>query len=114
MATRKLKRAGGAGPGRGRSLVALLLVGFVLVAVGVIWRRSYGIARARELQALDRQRQSLEAQKSKLESDIRELSSRERIVPAAERLGMRIPSDSSVIYLHRPSSPQSQDAGAPR
>ena len=115
MAKRKVARgARAAGPGRGRSIVALVLLGFVLVATGVIWRRSYGIARARELDALERERTSLEARKARLESEIRELSSRARLAPVAERrLGMRIPSDSQVVILRRPSSTPS-DTGAPR
>ena len=115
MATRRVggKSGGRRGP-RGLSLVALVLLGFVLVATGVIWRRSYGIARARELDALERQRTSLEARKARLESEIRELSSRARLAPVAERrLGMRIPSDSQVVILRRPSSSTS-DPGAPR
>ena len=46
---------------RGRSIVALVLVGFVLVATGVIWRRSYGIAHALDQQKLEQQRAALEA-----------------------------------------------------
>ena len=89
---------------RGRSVVALVLVGFVLVATGVIWRRSYGTARAREQQRLEQQRASLEAERAKLESDIRDASSRATLAKVAEqRLNMHIPSDSVVIYLQRPA-----------
>jgi hypothetical protein len=77
---------------RGRSVVALVLVGFVLVATGVIWRRSFGNARARE------------AERAKLEGDIRDASSRAILAKVAEeRLNMHIPSDSLVIYLQRPA-----------
>ena len=112
MATRKVARGGrAAGPGRGRSLVALVLLGFVLVATGVIWRRSYGIARARELDALQRRRAALEARKASLEGQIRELSSRARLAPIAEqRLGMHIPSDSQVVILPKPTTPTPVDA----
>mgnify|MGYP006144667415 CR=1 FL=1 len=60
MAPRKV---GGRGAGRsraprGRSLVFHVQLGLVLVAPGVIWWRSYGIARARELNALERQRKT--------------------------------------------------------
>jgi len=115
MAPRRVAARGGGRRGpRGRSIVALVLLGFVLVATGVIWRRSYGIARARELDVLERQRTSLEARKARLESEIRDLSSRARLAPVAERrLGMRIPSDSQVVILRRPSSTTS-DPGAPR
>jgi cell division protein FtsL len=90
---------------RGRSLVALVLVGFVLVATGVIWRRSFGNARAREQQRLEQQRAALEAERAKVEGDIRDASSRATLAKVAEqRLNMHIPSDSLVIYLQRPSS----------
>ena len=77
--------------------MALLLVGFVLVAVGVIWRRTYGVAQSRELTQLDRRRLDLLAQRTRLESDIRDLSSRARLAPIAEqRLCMHVPTDSQV------------------
>lgn len=100
MAKRRVK-------GRGRPIVALILVGFVLVATGVIWRRSFGIAQSRELRELDKQRLELEAQKARLQGEIRELSSRARLGPIAEqRLNMHVPNDSQVINLSRtPASP---------
>ncbi len=89
---------------RGRSVVALVLVGFVLVATGVIWRRSFGNARAREQQRLEQQRGALEAERAKIEGDIRDASSRATLATVAEeRLNMHIPSDSLVIYLQRPA-----------
>lgn len=116
---------GAAGPGavavRGRSLVALLLLGFVLVAAGVIWRRSLGLARARDESRLDQRRVALEAERAKLEGDIRDASSRARLARVVEeRLHMRIPSDSQVIYLRRPAFPgaaaqgRAPDGGAGR
>lgn len=89
--------------GRGRQL-ALVLAGFLLVATGVIWRRSYGIARSRELTELDKRRVQLEARRTQLESDIRDLSSRARLAPVVEqRLQMHVPADSQVIILPRPA-----------
>jgi cell division protein FtsL len=91
---------------RGRSIVALVLVGFVIVAAGVIWRRSYGVARAREQRTLETQRATLEAERAKLEGDIRDASSRAKLARVAEeRLNMHIPSDSQVIRLPRPTRP---------
>lgn len=82
--------------------MALVLLGFVLVGAGVIWRRTAGIAQARELRQLEQRRLQLEAQRAQLESDIRNLSSRSRLVPLAERsLGMHIPSDTQVVILPR-------------
>ena len=93
---------GGAKRARGRSLVALVLVGFVLVAVGVIWRRSYGFSREREIATLEQKRTQLAGERARLELEIRDLSSRAKLAPIAEqRLGMRIPSDSQVIDLRR-------------
>lgn len=89
---------------RGRTIVALALGAFILVASGVIWRRSYGFERDRELRRLDARRNALEAERTKLVNEIREASSRARLVPIVEReLDMRVPHDSQVIILRRPS-----------
>ncbi len=88
--------------GRGRQL-ALVLIGFLVVTTGVIWRRSYGIARSRELTELDKRRVQLEARRAQLESEIRDLSSRARLAPIVEqRLQMHVPADSQVVILPRP------------
>ena len=97
MANRRVAR-------RGRSWVALALVGFVLVAAGVILRRSYGITEARAMRDLDRRRAQLTAERAQLESDIRDLSSRARLGPVAEqRLNMHVPHDSQVVILPLPA-----------
>ena len=91
---------------RGRTIVALVLVGFVLVATGVIWRRSVGVAQARAIQRLEQQRAGLEARRAAIEREIRDATSRARLARIAEeRLGMRVPSDSQVITLPRPVPP---------
>ena len=96
---------------RGRSWVALILVGFVLVATGVIWRRSYGVAHAVEERRLEQQRGAHEAERAKLEGDIRDASSRASLARVAQdKLKMNIPSDSQVIYLHRPTKPKATRA----
>lgn len=83
-----------------RSVIALALFGFFLVATGVIARRTYGIDQARGLRELDRKRQALEAERVKLEGEIREASSRARLAPIAEqRLNMHVPSPDQVIML---------------
>jgi cell division protein FtsL len=96
---------------RGRTRIALALIGFVLVATGVIWRRSFGVVRAREQQRLEQQRGALEAERAKLESDIRDASSREKLERVAEeRLHMHLPSsDSQVIFLKRPPQPRAKE-----
>ncbi|MDQ3996921.1 MAG: hypothetical protein M3303_07865 [Gemmatimonadota bacterium] len=86
---------------RGR-LAALLLIGFVLVATGVIWRRSHGFAGARVLRDLERRRQALVATKVQLEGAIRDAASRSRLeLIVKERLQMQVPADSQIIYLQR-------------
>jgi membrane protein implicated in regulation of membrane protease activity len=88
---------------RGRSVVALVLLAFVLVAVAVVWRRTVGIANARELEQLTRRRLQLVAQRGKLLADIREAASRSHIAPIAERrLDMHIATDSQLVLLPRP------------
>ena len=87
---------------RGRSMVALVLVALVLLASLVIWRRSVGIAGAREMRELGQTRLQLEGDRARLARDIRAASSREKLVPIAEqRLGMRVPSDGQMIILER-------------
>jgi len=85
-------------------MVFLGLLGFVLVATGVIWRRSTGLAQARELRALQQRRAALAATQAALEGAIRDASSRARLARTAEdRLGMRVPPESLVIRLPRPT-----------
>lgn len=92
---------------RGRTIILLSLIGFFLVATGVIWRRSLGIAQARELRALEERRTALEAEQAALDGAIRDASSRARLAGIAEdRLGMRIPPESLVIILPRPDRAQ--------
>ena len=43
-------------PPRGRTWVALALVGFVLVACAVVWRRAIGVAQAATIQTLEAKR----------------------------------------------------------
>jgi len=92
---------------RGRSIVALVLGAFILVASGVIWRRSYGFEQDRELRRLATRQSALEAERVKLLNDIREASSRARLAPLVEkRLQMRVPHDTQVIILRRPARPE--------
>ncbi len=89
---------------RARSVVVLALLGFLLVATGVIWRRSTGLAQARELRELRQRRDALDAQQAALEGAIRDASGRARLARTVEeRLGMRVPPESLVIRLPRPT-----------
>ena len=88
--------------GSGRLRLALLLLGFVLIAAGVVLRRTYGIRAARDLQAMETRRSGLIAERRRLESEIRIASSRARLQPIAEqRLQMHVPTEAQVVYLTR-------------
>lgn len=87
---------------RGRSLVAIGLGVFLLVATTVIWRRSQGTAAARRLAQMDARRAALAAQRAELEGDVQRAASQERLVPVAARLGLRVPEADQVILLPRP------------
>ena len=90
-------------PGR-RSLIAIVLVGFVLAATGVIARRVLGVSQQREIRRLRQTRDGLEADRIRLEEAIRSASSRARLQPIAEqRLNMRIPKPDQQVLLNRPA-----------
>jgi cell division protein FtsL len=85
---------------RGRTTLALVLIGFLIVTVSVIARRSAGRALQRDLTTIERTRTQLSGETIKLEADIRSASSRNRLAPLVEAsLGMRVPSDTQVIDL---------------
>lgn len=95
MAKRRVK------PGA-RSLVALILVGFVLVTTGVIARRVYGVGQQHVIAQLQKRRDALEDERILLEAAIRDASSRKRLQPIAEqRLNMHIPTPDQQILLPR-------------
>lgn len=97
MAKRRVAR-------RGRVQVAIYLGAFLLVAAGLVWRKSAGYARALELRALDRQRAELESERTKLVNELRTAVSFGRMGNvASSRLGMRMPSDSQIVPLPRPT-----------
>lgn len=92
-----------------RSVIALGLLGFVLVATGVIARRTYGIGQARAIRDLERRRSALEAERLRLEASIRDASSRARLAPIAEqRLHMHVPTPDQVIMIPRPARRDSE------
>ena len=88
---------------RGRSLVAIILGAFVLVALAIVWRRTIGISQSERLGALDTKRGELAGERARLESEIRDASARQTLGALAERrLGMHIPTDKQVVILPRP------------
>ena len=95
-------RRTGARPRGGRFMIVIGLIGFLVVATGVISRRLFGISQAKTLRELQTQRDAIEASRVKLEIEIRDASSRARLGPIVEdRLHMYVPADSQVIILPR-------------
>ncbi len=85
---------------RGRTMMPLFLLGFLIVTVAVIARRSYGRTLQRDLSGIERTRTQLSGEVLKLEIEIRTASSRSRLAPLVEStLGMRMPSETQVIDL---------------
>lgn len=88
-------------PGR-RSIIAVVLVGFVLVTSGVIARRMLGAKGQTEIRKAQEKRAALDADRTRLEAEIREASSRARLQPIAEqRLNMHIATPEQQVILSR-------------
>ena len=97
------KKERGTGKRGGVSLIVFALFGFLVVATGVIARRTFGIGQARGIRARELQRDALDAERVKLEAEIRDASSRARLGPVVERrLHMYVPADSQIVILKRP------------
>ena len=87
---------------RGRSLVGLLLVAFLVVALSIVWRRTVGIRQSEKLAELDAKKTQLQSERARLEGEIRDASARQNLGTVVERrLGMHIPSDRQVVILSR-------------
>lgn len=113
MSPRGKPRAGARRAPRGRSVVFVGLLVFLVAATAAIWRRAYGIARTRELSVLDARRVQLLGERASLESAVRMAASRGRIGATAEqRLGMRVPSDTQVVIITRTGQRAPAGAGA--
>jgi cell division protein FtsL len=100
---------------RGRSIVAVVLVGFVLVASGVIARRVLGVQWQTEIRRLQEKRAALDAERVRLDGAIRDASSRARLQPIAEqKLNMHIPTADQQVILPRPELDPSAGGAAGR
>jgi cell division protein FtsL len=87
---------------RGRSLIGLLLVAFLVVALSIVWRRTVGIKQSETLAALDAKKSQLESERARLDGEIRDASARQNLGTVVERrLGMHIPTDRQVVILSR-------------
>ena len=83
-------------------LVLLIVVGFVLVTMGVILRRVYGLRQATEMREMEQRREALVSEQLKLQDAIRVASDRKHIMEIAQtRLGMKLPELNQVIDLPR-------------
>ena len=88
---------------RGRHWVALWLLGFLVMAVAVVWRQTAALATARQLKALQTVRQALEVTRAATSAGIRHAESRAVLVPLAQaRLGLRLPQDTEIVILQDP------------
>ena len=87
---------------KGRHWLAVWLIAFLAVAWIVIARYNSSLAMARELTDLRTRRANLEGHRADLERRIRAAESRAVLVPRAQRLGLRLPSDSEIILLPLP------------
>ena len=75
-----------------RGRIVLVLVGFVLVAIGVNLRRVYGFGQAKRISELQQRREALISEQLKLQDAIRVASDRQHLIAIAQsRLNMRLP-----------------------
>jgi cell division protein FtsL len=90
--------------GRRARAFLLLLIGFVVLASGVMLRRVYGFQQATHIREMQQRHEALVSEQLKLQESIRIASDRRHIVELAQsRLGMKMPELNQVIDLpHRP------------
>jgi cell division protein FtsL len=85
----------------------LLLVGFVVLAIGVMLRRVHGFQQAKEIREMEQRREALVSEQLKLQDAIRVASDRKHIIDVAQsRLGMKMPELNQVIDLPRRPLPK--------
>ena len=98
--TKRTTRRSPRGPLKGRAWIAIGLGVFVVVASLVVWRRSVGVATARDMRRLSDRQRALIAEKTTLERDIRSAMSRSRVIAEAERrLGLHVATDAQTRML---------------
>ncbi len=98
--TRRTTRRSFRGPLKGRAWVAIGLGVFVVVASLAVWRRSVGVATARDMRRLSDRQRALIAEKTTLDRDIRNAMARSRVVGEAERrLGLHVATDAQTRML---------------
>ncbi len=87
---------------KGRHWLTAGLLAFLVSAAIVQARTTAGFRAARGLEEARTARAAAEARRGELERRIRTARSREVLVPRAERLGLRLPSDSEIVLLPAP------------
>jgi len=87
---------------KGRHWIAVWLVAFLAAAALVVARQTSGYRLARALAETRATRAGLEARRGELEQRARAARSRAVLVPRAQRLGLRLPSDSEIVLLPAP------------
>jgi len=84
---------------RGRFWLILWL-GFALgILAWVNARQTASVLLARSLQAARAERSAAEARRAQLIGRLREAGSRDALIPRAEALGLRVPTDSEIVTL---------------
>ena len=98
--TKRTTRRSPRGPLKGRAWIAIGLGVFMVVASLVVWRRSVGVATARDMRRLSDRQRALIAEKSTLDRDIRSAMARSRVIAEAERrLGLHVATDAQTRLL---------------
>ncbi|WP_411279946.1 hypothetical protein [Gemmatimonas sp.] len=119
MAATAMKRTARRAPrGRlkGRAWVAIGLGVFVVVASLAVWRRSVGVATARDISRLSDRQRALMSEKTTLDRDIRSAMARSRVIGEAERrLGLHVATDAQTRMLSDSmfTDPVPSDTAAP-
>lgn len=88
---------------RGRVWIAGWLLFVLAILAWVVARQTSGVVTASALAALRDERTTLEARAADLTARIREGRSRRVLIPRAEALGLRMPSDSDIVILQHPA-----------
>lgn len=83
--------------------MAFVLVTFLVLASGIVWRKSYGFTEGQRLRELSERRTELDAHRTRIEGEIRSILTLRRLGATVEKkLGLRMPADTQLIWLPRP------------
>lgn len=84
--------------------VVRVLAAFLFVAGLIVWRRSQGVATARDMRRMEGERRALSAEVVTLNNEVRRATSRRVVIREAERrLKMHVATETEQrLLLHRP------------